>query len=154
MKPKRLIYFAAPLFTQAEWLWNIKLAEGLRSEEIEIILPQDAARPMLYNPKKFDANKLFAGNVDDIKRADLVLAVFDQADPDSGTSWECGYAFAIGRPIIGVRTDIRRTGDDPDLPINLMLSKSCQEVLEVPFNRREDVRWVAKKLLTLIRRTQ
>jgi len=50
------------------------------------------------------------------------------ADPDSGTSFECGLAYALGIPIVAVRTDFRAGGDA--LPgqrlatINLMLAQA------------------------------
>lgn len=33
------------------------------------------------------------------------FAVLDGVDVDSGTAWEIGYAYARGKPIIGLRTD-------------------------------------------------
>ncbi|MFZ8305224.1 nucleoside 2-deoxyribosyltransferase, partial [Staphylococcus aureus] len=65
--------------------------------------------------------------------ADAVVAILDGADPDSGTCFECGLAFALGIPIVAVRTDFRAGGDD--LPgqklsaINLMLSQSASKVV-------------------------
>lgn len=44
--------------------------------------------------------------------ADGVLAVLDGTDVDSGTAGEIGYASAIGTPIVGVRLDFRRTGEE------------------------------------------
>lgn len=47
MTGKTRIYFAAPLFTQAEWQWNSRLAEELRRLGMNVILPQADAEPML-----------------------------------------------------------------------------------------------------------
>ena len=41
--------------------------------------------------------------------ADMVVACMDGPDPDSGTAWECGYAFAKGKPIVCDPTDFRMT---------------------------------------------
>lgn len=60
--------------------------------------------------------------------ADIVVAVLDGSDADSGTAWETGYACAKGIPVIGVRTDFRLQGDDKGL--NLMLSRSCTQLIE------------------------
>jgi nucleoside 2-deoxyribosyltransferase len=100
MGKKTLIYFAAPLFTQAEWQWNKQLADELTTLDMEVILPQNRAVPMLSGKEEFNARTLFHENITGIEISDIVLAVFDQADPDSGTCWECGYAFKLGRPII------------------------------------------------------
>jgi nucleoside 2-deoxyribosyltransferase len=46
-----------------------------------------------------------------IDGADAVLAVLDGADVDSGTAAEIGYAYARGLPVVGIRLDLRTTGD-------------------------------------------
>ncbi len=124
-------YLAAPLFTQAERRWNAELAKLLRARGCRVILPQEKAEKMLTGKIKFDAQTLFDHAVNSLEKCDVVIAVLDGPDPDSGTSWECGYAWKLGRPIIGVRTDLRPGGDDPTLPVNLMLGRSCQRLLKV-----------------------
>lgn len=46
-----------------------------------------------------------------IEDAEAVLAVLDGPDVDSGTAAEIGYAAALGRPVVGYRTDIRQSGE-------------------------------------------
>ena len=41
-----------------------------------------------------------------IDAGDLLLAVLDGSDVDSGTAAEIGYGFATGKPIIGYRSDL------------------------------------------------
>jgi nucleoside 2-deoxyribosyltransferase len=60
----------------------------------------------------------------------------DGADPDSGTAWECGYAFGKGKPVVCYRTDFRISGDSKDAPYNLMLSESATTRFEVPFKTK------------------
>jgi nucleoside 2-deoxyribosyltransferase len=151
MKTKTLLYFAAPLFTQAEWQWNAVLAQQLQRHKFQIILPQARAEPMLDNKVRFDPRVLFEGNVHDVERSDFFFAVLDQADPDSGTCWECGYAYKLGKPIIGLRTDIRRSSDGPEITTNLMLVLSCAKFIEVPIGKRSDVAWVSREIAKAIR---
>jgi nucleoside 2-deoxyribosyltransferase len=67
----------------------------------------------------------------------------DGSDPDSGTCWECGYAFGK-KPIVLFRTDFR-AGDDPaKAPFNFMLSESATRLLLLPFT---DTETVARELL-------
>ncbi|HYN98746.1 MAG TPA: nucleoside 2-deoxyribosyltransferase [Actinomycetota bacterium] len=47
-----------------------------------------------------------------IQAAAAVLAVLDGADVDSGTAAEIGYAAALGRPVVGYRTDLRQSGEE------------------------------------------
>jgi len=50
-----------------------------------------------------------------------VLAVLDGMDVDSGTASEIGYAFALGKKILGYRGDFRLTGDNPGSTVNLQV---------------------------------
>lgn len=151
MPGKTRIYFAAPLFTQAEWQWNSRLAEELRRLGLTIILPQKEAEPMLKGEKTFDAATLFSLNTSEIEKADIILAILDQADPDSGTCWECGYAYKVGRPIVGLRTDFRPAGDDAERPVNLMLGRSCKGFVAVPPHKIDDLTYVAEQVVKVIR---
>ncbi len=53
-----------------------------------------------------DAAGIFATDVRGIDWADALVAIMDGSDPDSGTAWECGYAYGK-KPIVLVRTDLR-----------------------------------------------
>ena len=68
--------------------------------------------------------------------ADALVAILDGADADSGTSFECGLAYALGIPIVAVRTDFRGGGDDlpgQALPtINLMLAQAVAAAVHLP----------------------
>jgi nucleoside 2-deoxyribosyltransferase len=129
--PKMKIYLAGPLFTQAERQWNAALAENLRKVGYNVILPQERALRMIEEAEKFDPNVLFEHGIQSLAECDVVLAIFDGPDPDSGTSWECGYAFALGKKIVGIRTDLRRGGDDPK-NVNLMLSNCAESIIDAP----------------------
>ena len=120
------LYLAGPLFTQAERRWLRELASGLRSLEYGVFLPQDdAGTPLLQSPPDFHG--AFELCRDAVERADVVLAVLDGCDADSGTAWECGYAYARGKPVVSIRTDFRG-GEDAGL--NLMLRRSSVRVIE------------------------
>jgi len=120
------IYLAGPLFTQAERRWLRQLSQALQERNYKIFLPQDdAGLPLLQNPP--DYHGAFEVCRDAIDRCDLLIAVLDGADADSGTAWECGYAYARGKPIVALRTDFRG-GEDQGL--NLMLRRSAAVVVE------------------------
>jgi nucleoside 2-deoxyribosyltransferase len=110
------IYFAAPLFNAAERDWNATLAAALRGAGHEVFLPQEQERGK-------DAAGIFAGDVGGIDWADGLVAIVDGADPDSGTAWEVGYAYRK-KPIVLVRTDMRRTASDGS-GYNAMLAESA-----------------------------
>ena len=60
-------------------------------------------------------------NADAIRESDLVLAVLDGTEPDSGTVAEVGFGAGIGKQCYGLRTDFRDCGDLPGLALNLQL---------------------------------
>jgi nucleoside 2-deoxyribosyltransferase len=60
-------------------------------------------------------------NAELIDEADALLAILDGADVDSGTAAEIGYAAARGKPIVGVRDDLRQTGDNAGVTVNLQV---------------------------------
>lgn len=143
------IYLAAPLFTQAERRWNFDLATALSSLENAVILPQLSVKPLIAGDGTFDRKALFEKCRTDVHSADCILAILDGSDSDSGTAWECGYAYALGKPVIGVRTDFRLGEDDSKKNVNLMLAQSCLEVLSFKsFN--EDVSQLAGAISNVI----
>lgn len=57
-----------------------------------------------------------------IEECSVVLAILDGPDVDSGTAAEIGYASALRRPIVGLRSDIRRAGENDGTLVNLQVS--------------------------------
>ena len=60
-------------------------------------------------------------NAEMIEASDGVFAVLDGSDVDSGTAAEIGYAAALGRPIVGWRSDFRSAGDNAGALVNLQV---------------------------------
>ena len=79
---------------------------------------------------------IFEMDVAALDWADMVVACMDGPDPDSGTAWECGYAYAKGKPIVCFRTDFRISGDTKGAPYNLMLTESATARFEAPFRTK------------------
>ena len=124
------IYFAGPLFTSAELEWNASLAGALRSAGHEVFLPQE------QEPGK-DAAGIFATDVGGIDWAEALVAIMDGADPDSGTCWEVGYAYGK-KPVVLVRTDMRRNEGSGGSGYNPMLTESATirlDVVAAPMDR-------------------
>ncbi len=145
-----IAYLAAPLFSQVERRWNREFADLLarRVSGLEVILPQDFRVEGRYNDRKrFQA--LFKKCIEALKSADVVVAVLDGADTDSGVAFEMGYAYASGLPVVGVRTDFRQS---QERGVNLMCSRPCaQFVCRMSFNESiEDLaRAVARKVVAV-----
>jgi nucleoside 2-deoxyribosyltransferase/predicted secreted protein len=119
------IYLAAPLFSKAERTYNAMLADLLRQHLFEVSLPQNGGDDT-DTRMKTELALIFSKNKEDLDRADIVVAVIDGADVDSGTAWEMGYAYAHNKPVVAVRTDFRRAGTHEQ--VNLMLEESSKVV--------------------------
>ena len=131
------IYLAGPLFTTAEREFNARLAEILRAAGHAVFLPQE------WESRDGSARALFERDVAGIEDADVVVANMDGPDPDSGTCWECGYAYGK-KPIVLFRTDFRAVDDGGLAPYNLMLSESATHRLALPL---ADTATVAARIL-------
>ncbi len=118
------IYMAGPLFTSAELAFNRQLAGLLRERGHEVFLPQE------HEQRKDQSRAIFESDVRGLDWADAIVACLDGPDPDSGTCWELGYAYARGKLSIVYRTDFRLfKGSDP---INLMMTESADHVIVRP----------------------
>ena len=110
MKNEKVIYWAGPLFTQAERTWNRLCAHALISMGYNVILPQDEANKFIT-----DGKVDFQSLAEDCRRhsceSTYMVAILDGSDTDSGTSLEIGLRLANNRPVIGVRTDFRQAED-------------------------------------------
>jgi nucleoside 2-deoxyribosyltransferase len=125
------LYFAGPLFTTPERTWNAEVTAALRAAGHVVFLPQE------QEPGK-DGAGIFATDVGGIGWADGLVAIVDGPDPDSGTSWEVGYAFGLKKWIVLVRTDIRAlAGSAGDY--NPMLTEAATIRINLPRASRVQV---------------
>ena len=60
-------------------------------------------------------------NAELIQQCAAVLAILDGNDVDSGTAAEIGYAAALAKPVVGLRTDLRPSGDNEATVVNLQV---------------------------------
>jgi nucleoside 2-deoxyribosyltransferase len=98
----------------------------LATRIVEIGKKISAVEKMDYGPEKQQAwrelnKRIGEKNVDLIHEADMVFAVLDGTDVDSGTAAEIGYAFAKGLPILGYRGDFRLSADNDGSIVNLQV---------------------------------
>jgi nucleoside 2-deoxyribosyltransferase/predicted secreted protein len=116
------VYLAAPLFSEAERAYNLSVAGHLRNNFFEVYLPQEAGDDSPARIKEEQA-QIFSENLKALKKSDIVVAIIDGADADSGTAWEMGFAYALGKQVIALRTDFRMVGTYEY--VNLMLEQSA-----------------------------
>jgi nucleoside 2-deoxyribosyltransferase/predicted secreted protein len=119
------VYLAAPLFSEAERSYNAALADLLRLHAFDVYVPQDAGDDS-HSRDLAEHGRMFRSHIEALDKADVVVAIIDGADADSGTAWEMGYAVAQAKPVFALRTDFRRVGTHEH--VNLMLEQSSAVV--------------------------
>jgi nucleoside 2-deoxyribosyltransferase/predicted secreted protein len=119
------VYLAGPLFSEAERAFNRTVRDLLQAHFFRVYLPQEAAEAPGREPDADGA--IYQTHVAALRETDVVVAVCDGPDADSGTAWEMGYASALGIPLVALRTDSRRFSAERRL--NLMLERSAARVV-------------------------
>ena len=105
------IYFAAPLFSQAEREFNVKVTKILRENGFDVFLPQEYSGDIDVPDTDEKRRKLLTGfftkDIEAIESSDVLLIVLDGRVPDEGACFELGYAYASGKICVGLKTDSR-----------------------------------------------
>jgi nucleoside 2-deoxyribosyltransferase len=127
------LYFAGPLFTTAERIFNAAVVYQLRSRGHEVFLPQEHPQ----TPETTSAAGIFNKEVEAIRDGDAIVVCADGPDPDSGTAWELGNAWRDKLSVV-FRTDIRDE-DDGFPPCNLMLVQSANTFINCKWKSVDEV---------------
>ena len=155
MTKKQLkVYLASPLgFSRENDHYRNKIKERLRQldctvfdpwEQEEVSKRIEAAMSIPDSAERAEAiieAARFTGgvNAEGIRTSDVVLAVLDGAEPDSGTVSEVGFGAGIGKRCYGLRTDFRDSGDLPGLALNLQVQYFIESSGGQLFRRIQDV---------------
>lgn len=113
MTISRHIYFAAPLFSQSDLLYNRYLAEKIRAlgSDLTIYVPQE--NEGINDKSAYADSKMIAlADTEEVLKSDLMIALLDGLTIDAGVASEIGVAYAKGIPVIGLYTDSRQQGAD------------------------------------------
>jgi nucleoside 2-deoxyribosyltransferase len=135
------IYVASPLgFTEAGRLYSEQVVlPALRAAALEPLDPwaveaeiADVFALDRHDPHRatrlHETNRLVGRrNAELIRSAAGMLAILDGDDVDSGTAAEIGYAAALRCPVVGLRTDLRVTGDNEATLVNLQVEWFVEE---------------------------
>ena len=114
--PKNIssVYIASPFFNDEEYD-NVVYVENVLNQ-LGITFFSPMRHTVDGEAGSLDwAYKIFEMDRNEIVKADAVVAIYYGSEGDTGTAWECGYATAIGKPVVLVHVD-RENGS------NLMLN--------------------------------
>jgi len=126
------LYFAGPLFSEAERRFNLRLAERLERAGITVFLPQRDGAENDRDPDRVMSEERRQATFDldrnQVLGSDVFLYVLDGRVPDEGAAFELGLAYAdkmlrtTNRLIVGLHTDSRAAFLSSRL--NLMLDRA------------------------------
>ncbi len=121
------IYQAGPLFSEAERNWHQGFKKKLADAGHEVMWPGEFFSEEEIKAWGADAPKhIMERDRAAIDACNVMVALLDGTQVDDGTAWEIGYAYAKGRPVVGIRTDFRNAGDTAAHGrVNAMIEGSC-----------------------------
>ncbi|MCA9773575.1 MAG: nucleoside 2-deoxyribosyltransferase [Myxococcales bacterium] len=119
--PTAVVYIAGPLFDRAQRWYNTRLAHVVQEAGFETYLPQADAGEVDLTVVDNRAD-VFVRNIKALRAAAFVVANLNGPVVDEGTAWECGYAWGLGKKVLGVREAERPAMGT--LSVNLMLERS------------------------------
>ena len=136
-----MIYIAGPFFNEEE-------LEAVRKAE-QILLGRgfDIYSPRLHEDREHDfqsaqwSAQTFQMDRDAIDESDLMLMIYHGNYSDTGTAWECGYAYAKGKPVVVVHL-----GDSSNLMVHesAVANIRMEDLAEYDLDMLEEVRYEGK----------
>ena len=98
------VYLASPFFNETEINVYEKVIALLREEkDIDLFVPREHTIPNGWEmPNHQWAENVFAVGLLALQKAEVVVVINHGMYSDSGTAWECGYAYALGKKVVNV----------------------------------------------------
>ncbi len=123
------VYIAAPLYSEAEKDFNLKMDGILRSWGCDTFLPQRDGGIVALMPDMIDGvpkeEYIFRKDLTEMASSDVFLFLLDGRVPDEGACVALGYCLGLGKRCIGFKTDLRSLTPGGD---NLMITKALTAV--------------------------
>ncbi|MCB5950950.1 nucleoside 2-deoxyribosyltransferase [Enterococcus sp. BWT-B8] len=107
------IYFAGPMFANADLRYNEHLVKEIRAldQMVTVYLPQENAD--INDKAAYADSKMIAlADTERVLESSLLVAVLDGLTIDPGVASEIGVAYAKGIPVTALYTDTRQQGAD------------------------------------------
>lgn len=103
------IYMAGAFFRPETKARIDSYAARARRLGYDVYMPQEHTVPNAWDMSQEDwAREVFKMDIAAIQDCDILFAVYDGLYSDSGTAWEIGYAYALGKKIqISVNDDVK-----------------------------------------------
>lgn len=101
---KTKIYLASPFFNDKEIEVYDEVITLLRMEKnVDVFVPREHEIPGGWDMENHRwAEAVFAVDLVALQQADIVVVLNFGMYSDSGTAWECGYAYAKGKRVLNI----------------------------------------------------
>lgn len=120
-------YLANGLFSIGDRLVNELLAKEIRKAipNIDLYVPQENDA---INDKQSFADSLAIANADleKLQESDILIAVLDGIEVDSGVAAEIGVFSTFNRPIVALFSDVRQLGRDNQQKIEALIQDGTE----------------------------
>lgn len=118
------IYLASPWFTPRENTIYEAVIKKIRSQGHELYVPRECQIENADElPNSVWGMKVFQKDVEEIDKADEVWVLNFGMYSDTGTAWECGYAYGKGKVIRQLLCGLDQTSN----VYSLMMINGCDE---------------------------
>ena len=121
-------YLAAPFFNKEELETYHKVIDYLRNyENYDLYVPMEHTIEGAWDMSNAEwARKVFEEDVHAIDEAEVVFVINHGMYSDSGTAWECGYAYAKNKKVFLIVPSMEEES-------SLMMVNGCTDVLSVKY---------------------
>ena len=98
------VYLASPFFNEEELKIYNEVIDLLRNEgNLSVFVPREHTIPNAWDlPNHIWGENVFAVDYLAITKCDVVVVLNFGMYSDSGTAWECGCAFDLGKKVVNV----------------------------------------------------
>lgn len=130
MKQNR-IYFACPMFSAMEKEYSLKIVGILEKYGYTVFVPfRDGIEAAQLDGKSEEelVEMIFAKDVEEVKKADILFFLLDGRAPDEGAAVELGMAYAYQKRCYGFKTDTRSV--EMGLDLNPMISGCMKKIFK------------------------
>lgn len=106
-----MIYIASSLFSEMERDYIDKIVD-IVSEKLELKLWDDFYLPHRDNKYDDPDSQIYNKNIEYLNNCNIMIAILDGKDIDSGTAFEIGYFESQNKLVLGLLTDKRSYDED------------------------------------------
>ena len=132
------IYLASPWFKNNERVMYSQILNKMREQGHDVYAPIEHEIPNAWDLSNAEwGRQVFFADIQAIQECDEVWVLNFGMYSDSGTAWECGYAYGIGKTI---RQLVYGFGEDKTY--SLMMINGCEEydlMGNYLFNRDDEI---------------